>query len=104
MATAKQIIEAALRTVGVLASGEEGTPAELQDALFSLNSMLDSWSADSLLIPNLKEKVFPLSSSMTTYSYGVGGDFNDVRPMSVEYAQIVDTAGFRYPCELYVVS
>lgn len=101
--TAKQLIESALRTVGVLASGEEGSPAELQDAFNSLNGLIDSWSNDGLLIPNLKEKVFPLSSLKTEYSYGDGGDFNDVRPMSVEFAQIIDVAGYRYPCELYGV-
>lgn len=103
MATAKQIIEGALRTIGVLASGEEGQPAELQDGLSALNGMIDSWSNDSLLIPSYKERVFTLDDQKVTYSYGAGGDFNAPRPMSVEYAQIVDSANFRYPCEIYGV-
>lgn len=103
MATAKQIIESALRTIGVLASGEEGQPAELQDALSALNGMIDSWSNDSLLIPSYKERVFDLDDQKVAYTYGDGGDFDAPRPMAVEYAQILDNANFRYPCEIYGV-
>lgn len=90
MATAKQIIEGALRTIGVLASGEEGQPAELQDALFTLNGMLGDWSNDGLLINSTTMRQFPLQENKRTYTYGTGGDFNATRPMSIEYAQIIE--------------
>jgi len=98
--TAKQIIEGALRTIGVLANGEEGQPSELQDGLEALNGLLASWNNDSLLIPNLTQKIFTLGDK-ATYTYGIGGDFDDVRPINVEFAQFLDVAGYYYTCELY---
>lgn len=97
MATAKQIIESALRTIGVLASNEEGQPAELQDALFTLNGMLGDWSNDNLLINTRNERVFDLIEGKQNYTYGIGGDFDSQRPMSIEFAQIND--GETYVCE-----
>lgn len=100
--TAKQLIEGALRTIGVLASGEEGSPAELQDALSALNGLIGSWNNDSLIIPSLTKKEFLLANKMN-YTYGIGGDFNDTRPISIEYAQFRDEAGTYFPCALYEV-
>ena len=46
MATAQNIISKSMRMLGVLASGDSATTAELDDGLISLNSIVDSWSAD----------------------------------------------------------
>lgn len=97
MVTAKQIIESALRTIGVLASNEEGQPSELQDALFTLNGILGDWSNDNLLINARFERSFDLVSGKQTYSYGEGGDFDAPRPMSIELARIWD--GMNYNCQ-----
>lgn len=100
MATAKQIIEGALRTIGVLASGEEGQPAELQDALFTLNGLLGDWSNDGLLINSMTMKQFNLAENKRVYTYGTGGDFDAPRPMSIEYAQISEQ-GELYTCDKF---
>lgn len=100
MTTAKQIIEGALRTIGVLASGEEGQPSELQDALFTLNGLLGDWSNDGLLITNMTMKEFDLQENKRVYTYGTGGDFNATRPMSIEFAQILEQ-GALYPCSKF---
>jgi hypothetical protein len=98
--TAKQIVESALRIVGVLASGEEGQPAELQDGLAALNGLIGSWNNNSLIIPSMTERTFALSNKQE-YTYGPGGDFDAVRPMSIQYAQFKDVTGKRYTCENY---
>lgn len=46
MATAQNIISKSMRMLGVLASGDSATTAELDDGLISLNSLVDSWAAD----------------------------------------------------------
>lgn len=47
------------------------------------NSMLDSWSNETLMIPFLSQTSFPLTASTNTYSIGPGGAFNMARPMDV---------------------
>ena len=87
--TALQIIQSALRTLGVLASGEAPSAAESSDALLALNNMIDSWSTQSLLIPNQIREVFALVSGQQTYQMGVGAsDFNTSRPMQIIRALI----------------
>lgn len=46
MSTAQNIISKSMRMLGVLASGDSATTAELDDGLISLNSLVDSWAAD----------------------------------------------------------
>ncbi|MEN6440528.1 MAG: hypothetical protein ABFD97_18295 [Syntrophobacter sp.] len=53
--TGKQIVEAAMRELGALASGEPATPEELQDGLQALNLLVKSWMGpNNLLAPGLK--------------------------------------------------
>jgi len=58
--TAAALIAASLRTIGVLASGENPSANEQTDALTALNDLIDSWSTEQLLIPNKLREVFPL--------------------------------------------
>ena len=45
MATARDLVTAALRLIGALASGEEPEAAEARDGLAALNRMLHGWKA-----------------------------------------------------------
>lgn len=82
--TARDLISASLRTIGVLAAGETLGASEATDGLASLNRMIDSWSIEKLLIPNTVREVFPLVPGQKTYTMGVGGNFNTSRPTRIE--------------------
>ena len=92
--TGQDLIDAALKTLGVLAAGETATAEESIDALLRLNDLIDSWSTENLLIPSKLREVFDLSvpSFQQTYTMGVGGNFNTPRPMKLENVNIQLTA------------
>ena len=88
-------IESALLEIGVLAAGESLSDAEAQDALSSLNRMIDGWGTERQTIYAVTRNVHNLVASKQTYTLGTGGDFNQVRPVWIERAgTILDkTAG-----------
>lgn len=88
MSTSRDLINSSLRLLGVLASGEAAGAAEATDGLASLNDLIDSWSTESLLIPNKVREVFPLISGQQTYTMGTGGNFDTSRPMKIENALV----------------
>lgn len=85
---ANDLIASSLRLIGVLASGESPSNSEANDALSSLNDLIDSWSNEQLLIPNKVREVFPLVANQQTYTMGVGGNFNTTRAQKIENALI----------------
>lgn len=87
MDTALELIQSALRLLGVIASGESLSAAEATDGLAALNDLLDSWSTQELLVPTRIREVFPLVANQQTYKMGVGApDFNTARPIRIENA------------------
>lgn len=60
--TAQDIIYKSLRMLGVLASGEAPTAAEAQDSLYSLNSLIDSFSANPQYYYYTQDEVFSLTT------------------------------------------
>ena len=59
------------------------TTAETNYHLSRLNSMMDSWSNERLLIFSLQQTSFALTASDGSYSIGSGGDFNMTRPIKI---------------------
>ncbi len=59
------------------------TQNETSYHLSRLNSMMDSWANERLLVPYLSQTSFPLTVSTVSYSIGVGGAFNMVRPTKI---------------------
>ena len=83
MASAQTIINKALRLIGVLASSETPSAAEALDALESLNSLIDAYSSSPVYYYTNLDEAFPLVSGKSTYTIGVGGEFNTSRPIRV---------------------
>lgn len=57
--------------------------AENNYHLSRLNSMMDSWSQERLMIHQLSVTSFALTASQGTYTIGSGGDFNMTRPTKI---------------------
>ena len=90
MATVLDRINRALRLLGVKASGEEATQEEANDAFEALNSMIDSWNNESLMIYNLETVSHTLVPGTGDYTIGTGGTINTTRPQRIESAYIND--------------
>ena len=97
---ARDLISSALRTVGIISSGETPSAAEASDGLSVLNMMIESWSADNLSLFQLKREVFELVPNKGEYTVGIGADFNTSRPMTVlgaAYGTLIKTPIFEQP-------
>lgn len=67
--------------MGVLGQGENPTDQEADDALKTLNEIVDKWNVESLMIPANKTVKFNLTNKQV-YTFGTGGDIPDLRPPS----------------------
>lgn len=100
MATAGDIVKAALRNLGVIASGDQPAADELADGLSALNEMMALWSADGLLIYSVTRENFTLTPGTASYTMGSGGAFNTIRPIQITEAFIRDSSGTDYPVDV----
>lgn len=68
--SAQQIIYKSLRLLGVLASGEAPTAAEAQDALYSLNSIIDAFGANPQYYYTNLDESFSIRVLQSNYAIG----------------------------------
>ena len=87
--TANDLIERALKTIGVLASGETASGSDASDSFTILNGMMDSWATQRLTIYTTARNEFNLTASTQDYTIGTGGTFNIVRPVWIVGASII---------------
>jgi hypothetical protein len=75
--TILDIITGGMRAANILSAGETATPADSQDALSTLNDLLDSLSTDKDFIPTTTENVFNWIPNQYKYTIGnpIGGTF-----------------------------
>ena len=80
MPVVSTMILRSLRLIGEKIRGDTLTSNEQTECLAEMNSMLDSWANERLMIHTLFQSSFALTASQGTYTIGTGGDFNMVRP------------------------
>lgn len=97
---ALDLISSSMRLIGALASGETPSGSEASDSLTVLNQMLDSWAADRLMVFTITIDEFALVPLQQVYTYGVGGNFNSVRPARIDRVSIVSLTNPAQPLEL----
>lgn len=102
--TALQLIGAAMRAGNLIAAGEPLDPSEAADGLDILNQMLESWSAEKLLVFTNNRLVFNLTPGIGTYKMGQDGvaitDFNTPRPARINAFSVIILNNPAQPLEL----
>jgi len=81
--SALDIIKSSLRVLGVLSKSEALTADESNDALQSLNFLIDNWSARRLLSQALIRENFPLTAGKQSYTIGTTGNFATSVPFDI---------------------
>lgn len=102
--TIQQIINLALKKIGVLGVGMTAQAEDSNDALTELNMMLAEWQTRRWLVYGLQDSAFT-STGAVSYTVGAGGNFNITRPDRLEAAffrQIINAnpANIDYPLEI----
>ena len=99
--TGNDLIAKALRLINVLASGEIPTAAEAQDALITLNQMLESWSTQQLQVFTVQRSApFNSVNGQQVYTLGTGGNFNLPRPPYIQRIGVLNQPQNVQPLEL----
>jgi len=91
MRTAEQTITRAIRIAGGLRPGQQTNESQLQTGLEILNAMLDQWDIDRLAVYHVPRETYTLTAGTGSYTLGPGGDFDQERPVKIEFAGIVNT-------------
>jgi hypothetical protein len=90
--TAGDQINGALRLIGQLAEAEVPSAATSEDALATLNQMIDSWNTERLSVYATQDQVFSWTPGFITRTLGPTGDFIGNRPILID-----DSTYFRDP-------
>lgn len=90
MATALDIVKRAMRLARILRKGEAPDSDEAADGLAALNTMLDSWRLERLMVYQIVQGSYAWASGASK-TIGSGGDISASRPVRIESAFIVDS-------------
>jgi len=90
MATTQTIINRSLRLLNQLSSGESPTVDESNDALMSINAMLDSWRNDRLMCYAIQTQNIPIANGNQTRTIGPTGNLVTSRPVEVLSAYVLN--------------
>lgn len=88
MATYHDLIEAALRKIGRLASGESASTAERADGVLELNRMLGTWSAKLGPVFCETNESLTWADAQASRTIGTGGNLATDRPQEILFAQL----------------
>jgi hypothetical protein len=87
--TALTIIKAALRNLGVIATGETPQANMADECLYSLNQMLQRWNNEKMMIYHLSTSLYTITPGKASYTLGPTGSGSDwdagtVRPLLLQ--------------------
>lgn len=100
MATVQQfIIDPACKLLGLIAAGRSMATGEYADILDALNELLDSSSAEGLLIFQITHETFPLTGP-ATYTIGPAATFNTTRPEKIRAAAVLTATNDSQPIDI----
>ena len=99
MATVREVCTGALRLLGVTQPGRAPNAADMDTAVYSLHSMLDSWSTEDLDIFQTTTLEFDFIPGKKEYTLGPTGDWEAERPMHLSYCYLRYAAGSGSPVD-----
>jgi len=101
--TALEIIKAAMRQLGVIATGETPSAAEATDGLSALNDVLETWATEQMTVWADTTTAFTATAGQGVYTIGPTGAFVTTRPVRILslYSSIngVDYPAMEWPYE-----
>lgn len=86
--TALDLITRSMRLAKILTSGETLTAEEGQDALATLNDLLENWSTEPMSLWSTTNFSAPTVAGQATYTIGPGGNWNTTRPAAISGAYV----------------
>jgi hypothetical protein len=91
--TPRTLTQFALRSLGVVRSGQTPSVDTTSDAYTVLNQMIDEWLNEGLMLYADTRTEYALTIGQASYSIGSGGNFNVPRPdQSIKAAGVVISA------------
>lgn len=88
MSTLRELITSSYRLLGNVQAGAAPAPDDMEIGVEALNSLIDGWSTQRLTIHTITPYDFVLVPGKGSYTLGPGGDWNVVRPMTIEEASV----------------
>lgn len=101
MTTPVELINLALKQVGVLGVGQTAAAEDINDAFKMLNMLIAQWSVKRNVVHQILDVPFVCTGAQT-YTVGIGGNFNTPRPPKIigAYARQLVPTPIDYPLEL----
>lgn len=90
--TTMRLLRGMLKAIGVVDIGNDPDPAEYEDALESVNSLLELWAAEGLILYHVVTSSLAMVVGQASYTIGSGGDFNIGRPNKIVGGYTRDSA------------
>jgi hypothetical protein len=87
-ASATDLITRALRLLGVVSVIDTPEAEYLAAGKVALDDFVDSLGLERAAIFTIGRHVYPLSTGVASYTIGLGGDFNQVRPVWIDRASV----------------
>lgn len=84
-----EAISQALKKAGVIGIGETPAAEDYNDAFIELQNMLSQWQQERWLVYGLQDVAF-VSNGAISNTIGIGGDFNVLRPDTIDAAYFVN--------------
>jgi hypothetical protein len=97
--TARDIITATLKSIRVLGVGDVLYAEDANDALLRLNEWMDSLAGERLSMYYVTRTEKMLANDIQSYTIGLGGDINIVRPTHIESAGLIQELSVPTPFE-----
>jgi hypothetical protein len=93
------ILDPALKAIGILAAGRTAALQEYLDCIDVLNDLLDTCSAEGVMILQTTHETFVLTGP-ATYTIGPTGTFNTVKPEKIRAATVLTANNTSQPIEI----